>query len=577
MNGVRATGEYVAAAERYVANVLSGKQPAAKWLKLAVKRHVKDKKRSLAERAWPYYFNAGAAERPCQFAEMLPHVKGKWAKRMELIHLEDWECFILCSLFGWLVKAGRPRAGLRRFIEAYLEICRKNGKSVLAAIIGLFLWSMDGEAGAEVYSGATTEKQAWEVFLPAKLMVEASPELLKELGQRAVRAKSLLIEEDHSRFEPMIGKPGDGASPHGAIVDEFHEHDTADMVETMRTGMLAREQPLLLQITTAGSNLAGPCYDKRIDVQHLLEGNFENEQLFAIIYTIDEDDDWADPAVLLKANPNFGVSVDPDILLAFQRQAVLNPAEQTAFKTKHLNIWCAARTVWMPLDVWDMAGDTGLDVEDFAGWDLWEILDLASKDDIAARIKLFRQQIKEQMHYYFFENYYVPQAVLDTPGPNQVAYRKWAAKNYLHVTDGKEIDFDIIEADTLADFSTYQLQELIYDPWRATQLAHRCEKAGATVVEVRQTVQNMSQPMKELLAAAKGGRVHHACNPVTRWMMGNVTAKIDAKDNIYPRKEKPHMKIDGPVGMIMGLSRVIVPADEGTFEDWARDPIVVRR
>jgi phage terminase large subunit-like protein len=282
----RPAGAYVAAAEAYVDDVLSGRRPACKYERLACERHRRDKRRSML-RTWPYRFDVDAAELACCFIEMLPHVKGQWAQRKELLHLEGWECFIVCSLCGWLVKAGFPRAGLRRFLEAYLEICRKNGKSVLAAAIGLYLWCMDGEAGAEVYSGATTEKQAWEVFRPARLMVEKSPDLIEELGGRPVRAKQLLVEEDQSRFEPMIGKPGDGASPHVAIIDEFHEHDTSDMVDTMRTGMLARQQPLLFKITTAGTNLAGPCYDQHLDVEKILEGTFENEQLFCIIYSID--------------------------------------------------------------------------------------------------------------------------------------------------------------------------------------------------------------------------------------------------------------------------------------------------
>lgn len=560
---------HVERAEKYVSDVLDGTIPACRWLRLACQRHVQDKKKALL-RSWPYYFDREEAERPCAFGEMLPHVKGQWAKRHELIHLEGWECFILVSLFGWR----RKKNGRRRFREALLLIPRKNGKSMLAAIIGDYMWCMDGEVGAEVYSGATTEKQAWEVFKPARLMVEQSPDLISELGGNCVNAKSLVIEEDQSKFEPMIGKPGDGASPSCAIIDEYHEHDTSDMVDTMKTGMLAREQPLLLKISTAGNNLAGPCYDAVLDAQKVLEGIFENEELFTIIYTIDETDDWADPKNLLKANPNFGISVDVDMLLADQRQAVLNPADQNRFKTKHLNIWCAAKTVWMPLDVWDLCGDKDLSPDEFMGEPAWFILDLASKDDIAAYIKLFRKRVGEFFHFYSFERYYIPEGLLEVPGPNQTAYRKWAAQKFLTTTDGEEIDFDRIAEDVLDDKNKFQLLEMVYDPWRATQLAHQMEKAGATTVELRQTVQNISAPMKEVLSAVKGGRYHHAANPVTRWMMSNVTAKLDAKDNIYPRKEKPHMKIDGAVGVIMGMSRAMLPPDAG-IEQWLKNGPVI--
>lgn len=519
-----------------------------------------------------YRFDVDAAERICEFAEMLPHVKGRWARgRLQLIRLEDWQCFVLCSLFGWLIKFGK-RAGLRRFREALLMIPRKNGKSVLAAIIGLYMWAMDQEPGAEVYSGATTEKQAWEVFRPAKLMLEATPDLVEELGGKPVRYKQLLIEGDHSRFEPIIGKPGDGASPSCAIVDEFHEHASSDMVDTMRTGMLAREQPLLLKISTAGVNLAGPCYDDQDVAQKVLEGSYVNEELFVCIWTIDADDDWADPRSLVKANPNFSVSVDAEILQAQQRQALQNPVDQTPFKTKHLNVWCAARTVWMPLNVWDQCKDAQLEEDEFVGEPYWHILDLASKDDIAASTKMFRKWLNEQWHFYIFSKYYLPESVLHTASPNQVAYRRWSAEGWLTLTDGEEISFDRIEQDVLADKDRFQMLELLYDPWRATQLAQRLLASGAVTVEVRQTVQNMSAPMKEVLSAAKAGRVHQDGNPVTRWMMSNVTAKLDAKDNIYPRKEKPHMKIDGPITIIMGMARAMLNAPPG-IEGWLADPV----
>lgn len=566
----RPAGDFVAAANRYVDAVLNGTQPASRWVKAACTRHRADLKKSLL-RDYPYRFDVAKAELVCEFAEMLPHVKGKWARKRTLIHLEDWQCFILTCLFGWLEKRG-PRAGMRRYREALIMIPRKNGKSVLAAVIGLFMWCMDNEPGAEVYSGATTESQAWEVFRPAKLMLEGSPELVEEVGGRPVRFKQLLVESDHSRFEPIIGKPGDGASPSCAIIDEYHEHDTADMVDTMGTGMLAREQPLLLIISTAGVNLAGPCYDAEQEAKKVLENVFVKEELFALIYGIDEDDDWADPKVLIKANPNYGVSVDPDILQSKQRNAVLNPVDQTPFKTKHLNVWCAARTVWMPLHTWDGCKDKQLHMDEFLGEPFLAILDLASKDDIAAYTRWFRKVLDGVVHHYVFSTYYLPEYALVTPGPNQTAYKRWYAEGHLKVTDGPEIDFDTIEQDVLKDKDRHQLLELLYDPWRATQLAQRFVKSGATAVEMRHTVPNLSTPMKEVLSACKAARIHHDANPVTRWMMSNVTAQLDAKDNIYPRKEKPHMKIDGAVTIIMGMARAML--DPGTsLDDWLKNPV----
>ena len=556
-------------ATQYARDIVDGKIPACRKTILACKRHLRDLEAS-RQPDYPYEFSEEKARPPCEFIEALPHTKGRWAKRGELIKLGDWQVFIVASLFGWV----RKRDGLRRFREADLFIPRKNGKSVLSAGIGLYMFSMDGEHGAEVYSGATSEKQAWEVFRPARQMCEATPDL-REFAGIEVWAKELRIGADGSRFEPIIGKPGDGSSPHCSIHDEFHEHDTPDQVDTMKTGMGAREQPLLLKITTAGSNLAGPCYDAYLDAIKILEGALEDDSRFILIYGIDEPDaddkggdDWTDPRVLAKANPNLGISVDEEFLRAEQRQATLNPIHQNRFKTKHLNVWCGARTAWMPLALWQLGGDEGLTVDEFRGTAGWFVLDLASKDDIAVFGQLFRKRIKREDHYYWFARYYLPEDALNSEdNPNAATYRKWHKQGFIAATEGAEIDFDVIKDDVLEYRKRFQVRELLYDPWRATQLAHQLQKSGAVTVELRQTVQNLSAPMKEVLSAVKGGRLHHDGNPVTTWMISNVTAKIDAKDNIYPRKEKPQMKIDGAVALIMGMARGMVVEKAG-IDGW---------
>lgn len=543
---------HVDKANRYARDVVAGKIPAGKYVVAACKRHLDDLEAAKAK-GYPYRFDPEAGEAICAFGERLPHTKGKWAAQRQNIELQPWQCFLLAVPFGWK----RKKDGLRRFREIYDEIPRKNGKSVIAAVIGLYMFTCDGEFGAEIYSGATTEKQAWEVFKPARLMVERTP-ALKDYCGIDLWAKSMVIEADGSKFEPVIGKPGDGASPSCAIIDEFHEHDTPDLLDTMQTGMGAREQPLTLIITTAGYNLAGPCYDKHLELKRVLDGVIENDELFGVIYSLDEKDDWASPAVVRKANPNFGVSVMEDFLLAQQRRAVMNPIEQNRFKTKHLNVWCSARSAWMNMQQWALCGDPMLSIDEFQGDECWFVLDLASKNDICAFVQLFRRQIGGQDHYYAFGRYYLPEDTIEETKTNQAVYLKWIAQGHLIATEGAEIDFDLIREEVRDMSKRFDVREVVYDPWRATQLAHQLAKDGATVVEYRQTVQNMSPAMKEIGAAVKSGRFHHDGNPVLTWMMANVVAKEDAKENIYPRKEKPENKIDGPVAIIMGAGRAMV-------------------
>lgn len=561
--------DYAAIATQYARDVVAGAIPNCQWVRLAAQRHLTDLEESAA-----YYFDADEANRVCAFIECLPHVKGKWARDKQTIVLEPWQCFIVACLFGWL----RQSDGLRRFRETYLKIPRKNGKSVLAAAVGLVLLLLDGEHGAEVYSGATSEKQAWEVFRPARMMLQRLEEL-QELTGAEVWAKALVVEENGSRFEPVIGKPGDGSSPHGGIVDEYHEHDGPDMVDTFQTGMGAREQPLLLIITTAGYNLAGPCYEKELQAERVLQGVAENPELFAVMYGIDKGDDWASADVLRKANPNFGVSVSGEFLEAQQRQAVQNAANQTRFRTKHLNEWVSAGVAWINAVDWRAAADTMLtreearEVADFAV----VAADLASKLDLAAAQTLFRRDVGGKPHYYLFGRYWLPEEQVEEPGPNQSAYRQWMIDGWLTVTPGAVVDYDTIAQTIAADAKAAGAAEFVFDPFNATHLSQMVAGEGGdglTLVEFQQKPWNFAVPMDEFEAALRDGRVHHDGNPITAWCMANVVAKVSKKDMVAPTKQSRASKIDGAVAAVMAFSRAVTPeTDSAGVSNWLNDPI----
>ena len=321
----------------------------------ACARHLKDLEKSRAK-AFPYRFDAKAASLPCRFIEKLPHVRGQWARPKQgeasTIRLEPWQIFIVVSIFGWVNKG----TAFRRFLEVYIKVPRKNAKSTLAAAIGLYLLCLDREFGAEVYSGATTERQAMEVFRTAWAMTRATPELKKYFGVESA-VKSLFIPEDGSRFQPLVGDPGDGMSPSCAIIDEYHEHPTSLLLDTMQTGMGAREQPLVLIITTAGSSVEGPCHTLEREVEKMLDGRMVNDRRFGIIYGIDKEDDWKSELALRKANPNFGISVFEAFLKEQLAGALRSPHSQNRFKTKHLNVWVNAATGWMNMARWDACAD----------------------------------------------------------------------------------------------------------------------------------------------------------------------------------------------------------------------------
>lgn len=540
----------------YATAVVAGRILACKWVRLACKRHLDDLDRQGSER-FLYVFDHDLANKACRFIELLPHVKGKWARDRQMLKLEPWQCFVEGSLFGW-VNADTRR---RRFRKASVYVPRKNGKSIVGAGTGTYMFAADGEAGAEVYSGASTESQAWEVFGPARQMVIKTPELQQAAGIE-INAKTLVRTGDLSKFAPVIGKPGDGASPHCAIIDEYHEHKTSDQYDTMLTGMGAREQPLMFVISTAGDDIEGPCYDDWRTVQNILDSSIEDDEHFGIIWTIDEGDDWSSPDALRKANPNMGVSVSEEFLLARQREAVQNARHQYRFQIKHLNVWVSSRSAFYNTQKWRDLGDNTLTLESFRGRPCYVGLDLASKIDVASQGLLFPPQIEDEPWSYI-SRFYVPEARMEEPEADR--YRAWTAEGHLIVTDGSKIDLQRIQDDTAELASIVDVQGVAYDPWQAAQLAANLERDGLLVVEFRQTVQMMSEPMKESEALILSGGIVHDGNPAMSWMIGNVVANYDAKDNVYPRKERPSDKIDGPVSLIMALGMAL--REEGAPEE----------
>ncbi len=545
------TPTYSERAEAYARKVVDGEIIACRYVKLACQRHLDDIEKSRDE-GYPYVYSAKVADHVCDFIEGLPHIKGNWALREESIVLEDWQCFLICVPFGWL----RRKGGKRRFRRVYDEVPRKNAKSTLAAALGLYMLVADDEYGAEVYSGAGSEKQAHEVFRPARLMALRTPAMCAELGVR-VNAKNLHVVPTESRFEPIIGKPGDGASPSFSITDEYHEHDTPEQYDTMVTGMGAREQPMAFVITTAGSDTEGPCYAACAELLDVLEGKSENEEFFGIVYTIDDDVDWTSEEALRMANPNMGISVFEDYLRSQQRDAVNDPRKAASCKTKHLNVWVTASSPFFNYERFRHGTDETLKVEDFVGEPCWVGLDLAAKLDLTVDLRLFRRMLEQGTppHYYAFLRAYCPEERVHDPRRRH--YAAWAEQGWLTVTKGNIVDLDFLEANVKADAECFRILQLGFDPFNATQVAVHLQTYGIECVEVPQTVKHLSDPMKWTDALIVDGRLHHDGNPILAWAIGNVTAQVDRNDNVFPRKEKAEKKIDPAIALIIAVGRAL--------------------
>lgn len=564
--------DYPAIAKKYALDVVSGVIPACKYVQLACNRQLQD-----LERDWEYTFDKELASRICRFVELLPHIKGEWAQKKLLITLEPAQIFAFTTVFGWVDKDG-----YRRFKTVYKEVPRKNAKSTETSALGLYLTSADGEEGAEVYSAATTREQARIVWNDAKRMADRSLGLRQRFGVDT-SAHSVFVEQTASTFKPLSRDQGgnhDGLNVSGGLIDELHAHKTRELFDVIDTATGSRRQPLIWLITTAGFNRAGICYEMRDYALRVLKGVAKDEEFFAIIYTVDDDEIedmdrlLSDPEIWKKANPNWGISVNPEDLARKARKAREMVSARNNFLTKHLNIWVNADTAWMDMAAWDRQGDKTLNIADFEGLPCYKGIDLASKIDIASEITLFEKVVDGETHYYCFDRHWLPEETIETSGNSQ--YQGWEQLGLLNSTPGNVIDFDYIEEQLLDDTSRFHIEEIGFDPFQATQFSVRMHQQGLPMIEVRPTVLNFSEPMKELEALIVSGRLHHTGSPILAWMISNVVCHLDKKDNVYPNKEFPQNKIDGVVALIMALNRALLRADDGgSFDEFLSNPIIL--
>lgn len=407
--------------------------------------------------------------------------------------------------------------------------------------------------GAEIYSAATTRDQARIVWSDAKAMAAKSSGLKRRFGV-VPSAHSIYTNETGSSFKALSRDQGgnlDGLNVHIGIIDELHAHKTRDVFDVIETATGARDQPLLWLITTAGFNRAGICYEQRAYSIKVLSGVVDDPEYFAIIYTVDDEDledigkCISDQKIWAKANPNWGVSVSPDDIARKARKAREMAAAQNNFLAKHLNVWVNSDVAWMDMAAWDRCADPELDELDFVGDRSCVAADLATKTDIAPLVSLYERD----GHYYCFARHYLNEDAAEDGRNSQ--YSGWSREGRLILTPGNITDYGYIEEDARRLMSEASPEAILFDPWQASYLIQRLQADGASAVEYRQSVQNMSEPMKQLEALVLSGKFHHDGDPVLAWMASNVVCHVDAKENIYPRKEFPQNKIDGIVALIM--------------------------
>lgn len=533
----------------YARRVVAGAQPAAKSLRHACQRALNDLENNSSKDS-TYYYDEAAANRVITFFGFLRHLKGPLANKP--LALADWQIFIVSQLYGWK----RRSDNYRRFRTAYIEVPRKSGKSTFCSGLALYSLIADGENAAEVYAAATTREQARIVFGDAQAMVKKSPQLLEHLKcHRSVT----LHEASGSKFEPLSSDAGslEGRSPSFSVVDEVHVHKSSEVWDVLNVASGARAQPIIFAITTAGTNREGICYEIREYCLKVLDPSLDinDDTFFAAIWGIDEGDDWRDPEVWKKANPGYGISVFPDDLERMAKQAMESPTAETNFRTKRLNQWMSSSVAWISSQDWDATAGSRPPIEHFAGKPCYIGLDLASVSDFASMAIIFVEDGK----LYPYVSHYLPEdTVANANGFIGNKYREWAEAGYVTTTEGNVTDLSYIEEDVLKAMSQFNVREIAYDAYGATQLSASLIDKGAPMVKFSQGIMAMSDPSKELEKAVKAKNIFHGGDPVLSWMVSNCVLYIDPNDNIKIKKESDKNKIDGVIALVMALGRLKV-------------------
>lgn len=497
------------------------------------------------------HYDKKKADRAVTFIENLCHTKGKWAGTP--FWLLPWQEQLIRDIFG-IVKPD----GNRQFRTAFVEICKKVGKSELAAAVALYLLYADNEPSAEVYGAAADRQQASIVFDVAKQMVEMSPALMKR--SKLMGATKRFVNYSNAGYYQVLsaevgGKHGFSVS--GLVFDEIHTQPNRQLYDVLTKGSSdARQNPLHFIITTAGNDRHSIAYELHTKAVDILEGRRVDPTFYPVVYGLKDDEDWEDEENWYKVNPSLGYTVDIERLRDAYREAKQNPADEITFKWLRCNMWVSSTVAWIP-DAIYMRGNESIEAASLEGRDCYAGLDLSSTGDITALVLIFPPR-DENEKYVLLPYFWIPEETISRRvKANSVPYDIWEKQGYIMSTEGNVIHYDFIEKFIIYLSEKYHILEIAVDRWNATQMIQNLEGEGFTIVPFGQGFSSMSAPTKEFYRLLMEGRIIHGGNPVLRWMAGNVVIDTDPAGNIKVTKAKSKEKIDGIVAAIMALDRCI--------------------
>lgn len=517
----------------YAEKVINGEIVACEYVKLACSRYL-----DLLQRK-DVYFKPEKADKVINFISKLKHFTGSHNGKPFI--LQEWQKFIIYSIYGFY-----KEDGTRLVRNAYIEVARKNGKTALVAAMCLYHLIADGENNAQVILSATSAKQA-------KICFDMCSNFLKPLD---VKGKFFKRYRDTIKFEATTStlhivaadaSKLDGYNASAFVCDELHEFPDGSVFNVLESSQGMREQPIGICITTAGFNLSSFCYEMRSSMVELLYGKKQDDSQFAIIYTLDKEDDYDNEDVWQKSSPNLGVTVKKDYLRQQAQQAKNNPTLLTSYLTKLQNIWLSSSEEWISSN-YIMKAQHKFNYSDFEESFAYLGVDLGATSDLTCISCMIPYNDK----FYFRNYYFLPSECLNT-NPNRELYRLWQQQGNLIVTPGNVCDYDAVLNELMKLNEQIQIVQLTYDSWNATSFAISATENGLPLVPFSQSIASLNRPTKELARLIMSEKVVIYDNPIDRFCFQNVVIKRDYNDNERPTKQSYNEKIDGVMAMIMAL------------------------
>lgn len=505
------------------------------------------------------------------FPMFINHTMGK-LQRTPLL-LEPFQQFTMYNVFGWLDSQGK-----RRIRTVYDKRAKKNGKSAEMAGVALFCMSLDNEMEAQIYIGATKEDQARICWKQAAQFIQspAANPLLRKLGFE-VQQRTIHFRPTASTMMALGGdsKTQDGINSHLAIIDEYHAHATDGVKENLESSSVQRRQPITWHITTAGTNIASVCKNYEDSVIEVLEGRKEDNRLWIMIHDIDEGDDWEDENIWFKANPLLGSGLEIENIRIEFIKAKNQPSKIPNFKTKHLNMWVDAPTIWIPNEIWKRNKVDEIPLDIFTKFGSFAALDLSTTTDLTAFVILSEPNENDERFLKPF--FFCPGDTIERRSKeDRVPYQYWRDAGFLIGTPGEVVDYNIIEDKILQAFPEFNINRLEVDRWNATSIVTNLMEHEINISYFSQAISNMSFPTKTFEKLVYEGKILHDGNPILEWMLSGCIIIADANENIKIHKgnsNKHGKRVDGIIAAIMALGGSLSPKEE-TNESYYNNPNV---